>query len=228
MAACRASASALCIDSMKNSRRGILIVSLTIAGLAFAAVAWLRREKPIEIEAKDLAYAMWYGDIDAIYDYSMENERKLTGLTKDSLRALWSQLILPRYKGSKILGFMSDRSSSQGICQLILSHPKKAPKRIFVATLDETDHGRRCLVTVHLLTAWTAEYKTDPSTAHALLRGVEHDKAYLKQIGIKGLYSVDSGTGDDVFSTWDEYEARLKARVEAEKQGKTLPPYGSE
>ena len=125
---------------------------------------------------------------------------------------------------------MTQRNSSQGICQLTLSHPKNIRERFFSAMLVETDNGRKTLITVHLAAAWVFEYKTDPAedAVHALLQGIEDDKAYLKQLGIKGLYSVDYTTGEDVFSTWDEYEARLKAKIAAEERGEQYFPDGSE
>ncbi|MCH8273599.1 MAG: hypothetical protein IH851_02275 [Armatimonadetes bacterium] len=191
-----------------GTRWRLRLVSGLIAGSAIVGgVLWLSWPPSLERQAVDILEAALEGRTDVLYDHSFEHEKRLTGLTRDSIARLWPALVEPRFARFSYGPIQSylEPKGHQAVAWTTLRDQNGGEFEVHSIPFA-TDDGGRTHVLNYLVMAWISEYVvsageevTVEAAARAISQGIKHDRLILDELELMGIaYS------EDEFFTWDE------------------------
>lgn len=165
------------------------------------------------------------GDTERMFSSASHEEQRLTGLTRENLKAVWRELVQPRLNKVTVLNDrkvrLLNKPPSQGIAEVSIRFHNGLTSSIAVGMFPTEDQPKRPVLFDTLLTAWFVEtqLKTDhPLTMREIFAGrlacMATDRTMLEQLGIKGVFEARSG-----FMSWDQMERNLREYLSEEDSG---------
>jgi len=153
------------------------------------------------------------GNSDCVYDYIEDRERQALGLTRSSLRELLQQYVLPAY-GKQTEGTPKEETTPlDDQRQIGVTWIWPSPTRgsvQFQSIAVKTSSGVRTICTTQwmIFHAMEAKYRKSVGEIPLLvyLEGIQHDGAWLTQLGIRGIYDTKQEKVVDWATLVDQYQ----------------------
>lgn len=159
-----------------------------------------RQSHPDAVSGKILE-AVLAGDVDAMYDHSIEKDRKLEGFSRNSLKRVYDQIVHPSLSKFRVrdpIKTAVEGEGGQGVASTLLALPDGRTLSI-ASTPVLTDNGVKAPILLEILTeAWVAEEMVrsgkDSASVDGMggrIRGLERDMPFLKSLGLKSFVGID-------------------------------------
>lgn len=211
---------------------GVFVVCAGVTGLWYWSSS---RPRTIADDAVVLLEALLKGDVETLWDGSVEKHRGDSGLTQYEFESVYRDLIRPRLDRWKPYGSIlkSDLVNPDGSQSAMIGiRSRNGLERVLMITVRDDGSGRgRARLTMLLKNVWVLDYEASGGKLKprgyrtaAEYFGLKKDLPYLVRVGLAGKTPVSEKEKVKPLKEWYE-TVRKEAEFSASRLLQTSPPH---